>query len=154
AGGKESTVNEDLTLIGDGVLKLIQEEKNTIRVEGPIARVEQKLEKDEKQVLLEGDVKAVVEGNLDVDKRWFVAPDKQVTVWWLVFAYVVITMAEVLISVTGLELAYTAAPKRMTGFVTACWLLTVSLANLLINAPITRMYTKMQPMAYFAMLAG
>jgi POT family proton-dependent oligopeptide transporter len=154
AAGKESTVAEDLTLIGDGVLKMIQEEKNTIRIEGTIARVEQKLEKDEKKVLLEGDVKAVVEGDLGVDKRWFVAPDKQVTVWWLVFAYVVITIAEVLISVTGLELAYTAAPKRMTGFVTACWLLTVSLANLLINAPITRMYTKMQPMAYFAMLSG
>jgi len=83
----------------------------------------------------------------------FVRIENKVSVWWQVFAYLVITIAEVLISVTGLELAYTAAPKSMTGFVTACWLLTVGMANLLINAPVTRRYTTMQPMAYFAMLA-
>ena len=35
----------------------------------------------------------------------------QVSVWWQVFAYLIITVAEILISVTGLELAYTAAPR-------------------------------------------
>src|SRR5438876_10030539 len=91
---------------------------------------------------------------MEVDERWFVAPTDQVTVWWLALAYVVITVAEVLISVTGLELAYTAAPKSMTGFVTGCWLATVGLANFVINAPVTRLYTRMQPVAYFAMLTG
>jgi solute carrier family 15 (oligopeptide transporter), member 1 len=92
--------------------------------------------------------------DISVTKRWFVDPANRVTVWWQVFAYLVITIAEVLISVTGLELAYAAAPKSMTGFVTACWLLTVGMANLLINAPVARVYTVMQPMAYFGMLGG
>jgi POT family proton-dependent oligopeptide transporter len=86
--------------------------------------------------------------------QWMVAAQNQVSVWWQVFAYLVITVAEILISVTGLELAYTAAPKSMTSFVTACWLLTVFLANLLINAPVTRLYNQMQPMIYFAALTG
>ena len=78
---------------------------------------------------------AAGDGKLDKDNRWFVEPQKQVSVWWQVFAYFIITIAEILISVTGLELAYTAAPKSMSGFVTACWLATVGLANLFINAP-------------------
>ena len=78
----------------------------------------------------------------------------KVSVWWQVLAYLIITIAEVLISVTGLELAYAAAPKSMTGFVTACWLLTVALGNLFINAPVARLYTAMPPGYYFAGLAG
>jgi dipeptide/tripeptide permease len=154
AGGKEAVAEESLTLVGDGVLSMVQEGDKKIAINGKITRVERKPEKGEKEVLLEGVVQATLEGEMKIDKRWYVAPDRQVTVWWLVFAYVIITVAEVLISVTGLELAYTAAPKSMTGFVTACWLVTVGLANLVINAPVTRMYTQMQPMAYFAMLAG
>jgi dipeptide/tripeptide permease len=59
-----------------------------------------------------------------------------------------------LISITGLELAFVAAPESMKSFVTACWLCVVFLANLLINAPVTRLYTQMSPEVYFAMLAG
>ena len=42
----------------------------------------------------------------------------------------------------------------MKSFVTACWLAVVFLANLLINAPITRLYPVMAPGVYFAMLAA
>src|SRR6202043_2282872 len=112
---------------------------------------------DGQEVELERPVeeRTVSEGGQDVTEyfvRW-VADKDQVSVWWQVLAYLVITVAEILISVTGLELAYTAAPKNMTGFVTACWLLTVGLANLLINAPVTRLYTKMPATAYFTALA-
>ena len=84
----------------------------------------------------------------------WVHPTKRVTVWWQVFAFLIITIAEILISVTGLELAFVAAPKTMKSFVTACWLAVVFLANLLINAPITRLYPTMAPGVYFAMLAS
>ena len=48
---------------------------------------------------------------------------------WLVAAYVVVTAGEVCLSVTALELAFTAAPASMKGLITACWLLTMSLAD-------------------------
>jgi POT family proton-dependent oligopeptide transporter len=55
----------------------------------------------------------------------------RVTVGWQLLAYVSLTLAEVLISVTGLELAYTAAPRSMKGFITAVWFVPIFVANLL-----------------------
>ena len=55
----------------------------------------------------------------------------KVTVVWQIVAYVMLTLAEVLISVTGLELAFTAAPKSMKSFVTALWFVPIFLANVL-----------------------
>jgi POT family proton-dependent oligopeptide transporter len=91
--------------------------------------------------------------DIKTTERWFVLSKNQTSIWWQVVAYLVLTIAEILISVTGLELGYTAAPKSMSGFVTACWLLTVGMANLFINSPVTRLYSTMQPLAYFGMLA-
>ncbi len=98
--------------------------------------------------------KAEEKGQVVIDEIDFVPAEQRVTVWWQIFAYLIITIAEILISVTGLELAFTAAPASMKSFVTACWLATVFLANLLINAPITRLYPSMPPGYYFAMLAA
>ena len=89
-----------------------------------------------------------------VEKVDWVAPAERVTVWWKVLAFFIITVGEILISITGLQLAFEAAPESMKGFVTACWLAVVFLANLLINAPITRLYPLLEPGVYFAMLAG
>ncbi len=63
----------------------------------------------------------------------------RISAWWLVTAYFVVTTAEVCISVVGLELAFTAAPDSMKGLVTACWLLTMSLGDIL-NGLITPYY--------------
>jgi len=52
------------------------------------------------------------------------------SIWWQVFAYVILSAAEVLVSITGLEYAYTHAPKSMKSTMTAIWLLVVSLGNL------------------------
>lgn len=79
---------------------------------------------------------------------------EKVSLWWQVFAFVVITFAEILISVTGLELAFTAAPASMKGFVTALWLCTVGSANLFINAPVTRLYPSKEPGLHFETPTG
>ena len=47
-------------------------------------------------------------------------------------AFVVLTTAEVMVSVTGLEFAYTQAPRRMKSLLMGFWLLAVSLGNLLV----------------------
>jgi POT family proton-dependent oligopeptide transporter len=54
-----------------------------------------------------------------------------VSPWWLVIAYVVLTLGEVLVYGTGLELSFAAAPATMKSFVTACFLLTNTFGNLL-----------------------
>jgi POT family proton-dependent oligopeptide transporter len=49
---------------------------------------------------------------------------------WQFLAYVVITSAEVMVSITGLEFAYTQAPRRMKSLVMALFLSSVTLGNL------------------------
>lgn len=88
------------------------------------------------------------------DDVQYVKPEDRIGVWWMALAFLVITVAEILISVTGLELAFVVAPKDMKGFITACWLLTVAIANWFINAPIADLYPEMHPGNYFLMLAG
>jgi dipeptide/tripeptide permease len=55
----------------------------------------------------------------------------KVSVYWPAMAYIVLTFGEVLLYATMLELAYTAAPKSMKGFITACFLVTNTLGNFL-----------------------
>jgi dipeptide/tripeptide permease len=54
---------------------------------------------------------------------------QKVSILILAASYVLLTAGEVLVYGTGLELAYTAAPKNIKGFVTACFLLTDALGN-------------------------
>jgi POT family proton-dependent oligopeptide transporter len=63
----------------------------------------------------------------------------KVSVLWEVIPYVLITTAEICISVVGLELAFSAAPVSMKSFVTACWLLMVFLGDM-VNSVITPLY--------------
>ena len=50
---------------------------------------------------------------------------------WPSTAYIVLTFGEVLLYGTMLDVSYSAAPKSMNGYVTACFLLTNTLANFL-----------------------
>jgi POT family proton-dependent oligopeptide transporter len=52
------------------------------------------------------------------------------TVWWQILAFIVLSAGEVLVSITGLEYAYTQSPKSMKSTMSAIWLLTVSVGNL------------------------
>ena len=54
------------------------------------------------------------------------------SVWWQILAYVILSAAEVLVSITGLEYAYTQAPRSMKSTMTAIWLLTVAAGNLFV----------------------
>ncbi|XP_025159505.1 peptide transporter family 1 isoform X2 [Harpegnathos saltator] len=51
---------------------------------------------------------------------------------WLLPQYIIITMAEVMYSVTGLQFAFTQAPKSMKSLLQAGWLLTVAFGNLIV----------------------
>jgi POT family proton-dependent oligopeptide transporter len=55
----------------------------------------------------------------------------KVSFLWPAMAYIVLTFGEVLLYGTMLDLSYAAAPKSMKGYITACFLLTNTLANFL-----------------------
>lgn len=62
---------------------------------------------------------------------WMDGSPVKINVMWQFFPYLVITMAEVMISITGLEFAYTQAPRAMKSSVMSIWLLTVFFGNLI-----------------------
>lgn len=62
---------------------------------------------------------------------WMDTSADKVNVMWQFFPYLVITMAEVMISITGLEFAYTQAPRAMKSTIMSLWLLTVFFGNLI-----------------------
>lgn len=78
---------------------------------------------------------------------------------WQFWAYVILTSAEVMVSITGLEFSYTQSPNSMKSFVMGLWLLSVSLGNgitalvnaLIVNADGTY---KLDGSEYFWFFAG
>ncbi|MEM7646618.1 MAG: MFS transporter, partial [Pseudomonadota bacterium] len=56
----------------------------------------------------------------------------QLNVMWQFFPYLTITIAEVMISITGLEFAYTQAPPSMKSTIMSFWLLTTFLGNFIV----------------------
>ena len=58
----------------------------------------------------------------------------QVSAWWQILAYVVLSASEVLVSITALEFSYKQAPLRMKSFIMALFLLSTSVGNLMTAA--------------------
>src|SRR5262245_12328131 len=77
----------------------------------------------------------------------------QVSIWWQAIPYVFLTLGEVMVSVTGLEFAYTQAPRRMKATVMGFWSLTVSLGNVLVVFLVGFRET-LHPVNYFLLFAG
>jgi len=53
---------------------------------------------------------------------------------WQLFAYIALTSAEVMISITCLEFSYTQAPRKMKSFVMAFFMLSIAVGNLFTSA--------------------
>jgi len=49
---------------------------------------------------------------------------------WLILAYLILTSAEVMVSITCLEFSYTQAPKKMKSFIMAVFFLSITLGNI------------------------
>jgi len=52
------------------------------------------------------------------------------SLWWQILAYLLITAAEILVSITCLEFSYTQAPRRMKSLIMSYFLLSIALGNL------------------------
>jgi POT family proton-dependent oligopeptide transporter len=73
-----------------------------------------------------------------------------VSLGWQFPQYLLLTAAEVLVSVTGLEFSYTQAPRSMRSTIMSIWFLTVVLGNLL---TFLVQFVKLSGAAYFAFFA-
>jgi proton-dependent oligopeptide transporter, POT family len=51
------------------------------------------------------------------------------TIWWQLLAFVMLTVAEVMVSITCLEFSYTQAPKKMKSLIMGLYLLSNALGN-------------------------
>ncbi len=78
--------------------------------------------------------------------------DGKVPVLWQVVQYLIMTQAEVMVSITGLEFAYTQAPKAMKSTVMGLWLLSVSFGNILVAFLST--FEKLSLQDFFWVFAG
>ncbi|KYM83981.1 Solute carrier family 15 member 1 [Atta colombica] len=67
-----------------------------------------------------------------VGKTVTVTPPNSLHMAWMLPQYVIITMAEVMFSVTGLQFAFTQAPVSMKSLLQAGWLLSVAFGNLIV----------------------
>ncbi len=61
-------------------------------------------------------------------EQWITAGERPSVAWHLV-AYIIITAAEVMVSITALEFSYTQAPKKMKSLIMGLYLLSVSVGN-------------------------
>ncbi len=79
---------------------------------------------------------------------------------WQFLAYVILTLGEAMVSITGLEFSYTQAPNSMKSSVMALWLLTVAAGEFFVgqfnawtlNADHTRKLTDYQYFTFFTIL--
>ncbi len=76
----------------------------------------------------------------------------KVSILWQAVPYVIITVAEVLVSITGLEFAYSQAPKRMKSTIMGFWLLTVAIGNVLVS--VLAELSKLPLVSFFWLFAG
>jgi POT family proton-dependent oligopeptide transporter len=75
----------------------------------------------------------------------------KVSSWWMIVGYSVLTVAEILVYGTGLELSYAEAPANMKGFITACFLLTIGAADL-VNIGLSELYKKMPEAQFYGLM--
>jgi POT family proton-dependent oligopeptide transporter len=83
---------------------------------------------------------------------FFAEPIERISALWQIVPYLLLTAAEVLVSVTGLEFAYTQAPRAAKSTVMSFWLMTISFGNLL--AAVVASLNAFDGVAYFAFWTG
>jgi POT family proton-dependent oligopeptide transporter len=88
--------------------------------------------------------------------QYWLVQSMDVSIGWQVLAYVLLTVAEVMVSVTTLELTYTHSPRVSKSFVTSFYLLSVALGNgvaAVYNGFLVGVFGGPETVSYFAFFA-
>ncbi len=83
----------------------------------------------------------------------FLAANSKVSILWEAGAYILMTGAELCISVIGLQLAFEEAPDHMKSLITGIWLFTVFLGDVLAGW-FSRIYTETTPGNFFSIMTA
>lgn len=77
----------------------------------------------------------ISESPCQIDKQGMpICPDGALHIVWILPQYILISCAEILLSISGLDFAYAEAPPSMKGTITALFLVTTAIGNLFISA--------------------
>lgn len=116
--GRRSTVN------GDQLMVKVEPLGYQVRVDGEtVATV--KLRSDSVATLRVFDRNGVLRSSLDYLKE-----PNVLSMLWILPQYVVISLAEIMFSITGLSFTYSQAPNSMKSIMQAIWLMMVAIGNL------------------------
>jgi len=110
------------------------------------------------QVLLGGCYTVLIQRSFNQSGEDFllpieVTPANSVHMLWLLPQYFIMTVAEVMFSVTGLQFSFTQAPARMRSVMQASWLLTVAFGNLIVIVVAEAKAIDRQSMEFFLFAA-
>ncbi|XP_068235050.1 solute carrier family 15 member 2 isoform X2 [Palaemon carinicauda] len=78
-----------------------------------------------------------------------ITAENSVHMLWLIPQYLIITISEVMFSITGLEFSFTQAPSSMKSVLQAAWLLTTAFGNLIVVIVAEAKFVKQQSMEFF-----
>lgn len=70
---------------------------------------------------------------------------QEMSVWWQILAYLIITIAEILISITALEYSYSKAPNAVKSIIMSIYLFSVSLGNIITSQVNNFMVDEFEP---------
>jgi proton-dependent oligopeptide transporter, POT family len=73
---------------------------------------------------------------------------------WQLLAYVFMTLAEVMISITGLEFSYTQAPPKMKSLMLGYWFVAVSMGNLFTSLVNFFVADRLPGVSYYLFFSG
>lgn len=122
----------------DGIERYASDSKNrsTFTVPGGDYKIVLNGKEISERTLKMGSVSTVVfreTGTDAYDEAWHeVAPANSMNMLWLLPQYIVMTLGEVMFSVTGLSFSYAQAPESMKSVLQACWLLAVAIGNVIV----------------------
>ncbi|GFY77018.1 peptide transporter family 1 [Trichonephila inaurata madagascariensis] len=85
-----------------------------------------------------------------------VVEPNSISILWQIPSYVILTVGEIMFSITGLSFSYSQAPASMKSIVQAAWLLTVAFGNLIVMiiAKLSLFEKKSYEIFLFAVLMG
>jgi len=82
------------------------------------------------------------------------APDNTMNIWWQLVPYLIITVAEILFSITGYEFSYSQAPLSLKAIIQSLWLLMIAFGDLIDIGLVNLVNVFEQQEDFYFLLAG